>query len=76
MGALHQAYSRGDISDYDYRQEMTRLQINDAGWQQSQANAATTAAVVGAVAIGAAALSNNNNHHHHHRGYYRPGCRW
>ena len=75
MGALHQAYSRGDMSEYEYRQEMTRLQINDAGWQQNQANAATTAAVVGAVALGAVALSNNNNNRHHHHRYHRPG-RW
>jgi hypothetical protein len=77
MGALHNAYMRGDVSEDVYRNEMTRLQIGDAGWQQNQANAATTAAVVGAVAIGAAAISNNNSHrHHHHHGYYRPSHCW
>lgn len=75
MGALNQAYSRGDISDYEYRQNMTRMQINDAGWQQNQANAATAAALVGAVAIGAVALSNGSRHRHYHH-HHRPRCRW
>jgi hypothetical protein len=73
MGALHNAYVRGDVSEYEYRQEMTRMQIGDAGWQQNQANAATTAALVGAVAIGAAAISHNNRHRHYRHYNYGHG---
>ena len=81
MGALHNAYLRGDVSPEEYRREMTHLQISDAGWQQQNANAATTAAVVGVAAIGTAALLNNSHHHsrwhdgrwhngHWHRGHW------
>lgn len=63
MSALHNAYRSGNVSDYDYRQQMTQLQMRDAGWQQSNAN---TAAAVGIAAVGAAVLLNNNDHHHHH----------
>ena len=73
MGALHNAYMNGQVSRTEYDREMTRLQVNDAGYQQQSANTATAVAV-GAVALGAAAIIANNNdgyHHRHHR-YYRP----
>ena len=70
MGALNNAYRHGQISRAEYDREMTRLQVNDAGYQQQNANTATAVAV-GAAALGAAAIiSNNNDHHHNH--YYRP----
>lgn len=77
MGALHNAYMNGQMSQEEYNREMTRLQINDAGYQQQAANTATAVAV-GAAAIGAAAIIANNNdgHHHHHHRYYRPYRRW
>ncbi len=80
MGALNNAYRNGQISGEEYNREMTRLQVNDAGYQQQAANTATAVAV-GAAAIGAAAIIANNNDHHHHnyyRGgrYYRPHRRW
>jgi len=70
MGALHNAYMNGQMSQDEYNREMTRLQVNDAGYQQQAANTATAVAV-GAAALGAAAIiSNNNGHHHHHHGYH------
>ena len=75
MNALYNSYQAGNISDYEYRQEMHRLQMNDAAWQQNNANAATTAAVVGVAAIGAAALLSDDDHHHHHHHYHRPHYR-
>jgi len=74
MGALHNAYMNGQISREEYDREMTRLQVNDAGYQQQSANTATALAV-GAAAIGAAAIISNNNGHHHHHHHYR-GHRW
>jgi len=71
MGALHNAYMNGQVSRAEYDREMTRLQIDDAGYQQQSANTATAVAV-GAAAIGAAAIISNNSHHNHHRRYYRP----
>ena len=81
MGALNQAYSNGQISRAEYDREMTRLQVNDAGYQQQNANTATAVAV-GAAAIGAAAIiANNNDNHHNHYYSRRPyhhhhGGRW
>lgn len=77
MQALHNAYVAGNISDAEYRREMTHLQMNDAAWQQNNANAATTAAVVGVAALGVAAIADDHHHHHHyhHRGHWRPR-RW
>lgn len=75
MDALYNAYRAGNISESEYRREMTRLQVNDAGWQQQNANAATTAAVVGVAAVGAAALLDDNDHHHHHY-HHRPYRHW
>ncbi len=81
MGALNQAYANGQISRAEYDREMTRLQVNDAGYQQQNANTATAVAV-GAAAIGAAAIiANNNDNHHNHYYYRRPyhhhhGGRW
>lgn len=78
MGALQQAHAAGDVSDAEYRREMARLQMNDAGWQQQNANTATTAAVVGVAALGAAAILDNNHHHHsyYRRGYYHRPRHW
>jgi hypothetical protein len=71
MQAVHNAYATGNMSEAEYRARMNDLSVADAGWQQENANAATTAAVVGAAAIGVAALSDHNHHHHH--GYWRRG---
>lgn len=75
MQALHHAYMAGNVSDREYRNQMTQLQMADAGWQQQNANTATAAAVIGVAAIGTAALL-DNDHRHHHRRYYRPRHRW
>jgi len=70
MAALHNARLAGDVSDYEYRQEMARLRYYDAGWQQQQANDLATAAVITGVA--AVALG-SHGHHHHHRGHWHRG---
>lgn len=56
MGALNQAYAAGMVAPSDYQRQMTGLSMADAGWQQANANAATTAAVVGIAALGTAAI--------------------
>jgi hypothetical protein len=70
MGALHNAYMNGQISQTEYNREMARLQVNDAGWQQQNSNDVATGVAVGAVALGAAAILANDDHHHH-RYYHR-----
>ena len=76
MGALHQAYMTGQVSQDDYQREMTRLRVNDAGWQQANANNVATGLAVGAVALGTAAIlsdSDSHRHHHHYNGHYHGG---
>lgn len=70
MGSLHQAYMAGQVSPQDYDREMARLRVNDAGWQQNNANNVATGVAVGALALGTAAILSDSHHHHH--GYYRP----
>lgn len=72
MDALHGSYMAGDVSESEYRREMARLRVNDAGWQQQNSNNVTTAAAVGVAAVGVAALLDNNDNHHHHHHYRRP----
>ena len=75
MHALHRAYLAGNVSESGYHDNMTRLQMYDAGWQQQNANTAAMVAV-GAAAIGAAALLSDNHHHHHrHHGNWHRHCR-
>jgi hypothetical protein len=82
MGALHQAYMNGQISPDEYNREMARLQVNDAGWQQANANNVAAGVAIGAVALGTAAILADDGHHHHHGhyhgGYHRGGYhpRW
>ncbi len=76
MSTLHSQYMNGQVSEGEYRREMARLQRNDAGWQQQNANNATAAAVGVAAVAGVAAIAANNDHHHHHRYYYRHGRRY
>ena len=75
MQAVQNAYASGNMSESEYRQRMNDLYIADAGWQQQNANNATTAAAVGVAALGVAAIANNNDHHHHHynNGYWHNG---
>ena len=56
MGALNQAYAAGMVAPSEYNRQMSSLAMADAGWQQANANAATTAAVVGIAALGTAAI--------------------
>jgi len=77
MSELHRQHENGQVSDSEYRREMARLQRNDAGWQQQNANNATAAAIGVAAVAGAAAIASDNHHHHHHGGYYyRHGHRY
>lgn len=83
MGALHQAYMNGQISPEEYDREMARLRVNDAGWQQANANNVATGVAIGAVALGTAAILADDDHHHHYygghyHGHYRRGYhpRW
>jgi uncharacterized membrane protein len=78
MGELNRQYANGQISQREYNNEMNRLQRQDAGWQQQNANNATAAAIGVAAVAGTAAIINNNDHHHHYHGgyYYRHGHRY
>jgi len=73
MGALHQAYMSGQVSPNEYDREMTRLRVNDAGWQQNNANNVAAGLAIGAVALGTAAILADD--HHHHYGHYHRGYR-
>jgi hypothetical protein len=76
MGALHHAYMNGQVSRDEYDREMARLHVNDAGWQQANANNVATGVAIGAVALGTAALLSDDHHHHryyHHRRYHHHG---
>lgn len=70
MNVLHNQYANGEISRSEYNREMARLQRQDAGWQQQNANNATAAAVGVAAVAGIAAIAADDHHHHHHHGYY------
>ena len=75
MNALNQAYAAGQVSPDEYQREMTRMRINDAGWQQTNSNNVATGVAVGAVALGAAAILSSDDdhyHNHYHGGYGRP----
>jgi uncharacterized membrane protein len=76
MDVLHSQYQNGQISEREYRNEMNRLQRQDAGWQQQNANNATAAAIGVAAVAGAVALADDHHHHGHHGYYYRHGRRY
>ena len=70
MSSLYNSYMAGQISQREYNREMARLQANDAGWQQQQANDVAMGVGIAAVALGTAAIINNNNHYHGHGHYH------
>ena len=69
MSSLYNSYMAGQISQREYNREMARLQANDAGWQQQQANDVAMGVGIAAVALGTAAIIDNNSHHGHYYGH-------